>query len=206
MTTAAPITEKQADYIRSLCAEVRPDVPVNEEGLMSLSRREASKHIDALLSRRAELKVAAAVAKVEEDPQAAEAAADPSLREGYFTVQFGEEYDGEETHRTFRVRDAGSQSKLSGQRIISLLTGPQNTSDYMGVGFVTADGVKLWKRFASESVLVDAIRILEEDPGMAAKGYAMESGNCYVCGRLLTEPESIELGIGPVCRENGGAW
>lgn len=29
--------------------------------------------------------------------------------------------------------------------------------------------------------------------------YAMESGNCWVCGRQLTTLESIEAGIGPVC-------
>ena len=25
-------------------------------------------------------------------------------------------------------------------------------------------------------------------------------GKCRICGRLLTDPESVSLGIGPVCR------
>lgn len=32
-----------------------------------------------------------------------------------------------------------------------------------------------------------------------AKAYGVRTGICCVCGRLLTNPESIALGIGPVC-------
>lgn len=173
--------------------------------------------IDALLAKKAQLALEAAAEKAQmsvesftdytadeiEDAVEGYSAAELeyALPQGYFTVEFGELYDGEETHRTFRVKDASSQSKLSGKRIISLLVGSNNMGDYMGVGFVTADGVSLWKRFGDDTVLADAIRILNDDPHAAQMGYAMSSGNCYVCGRLLTEPESIKMGIGPVCRE-----
>jgi hypothetical protein len=33
----------------------------------------------------------------------------------------------------------------------------------------------------------------------AAKKYGQETGQCLVCGRTLTNPDSIEAGIGPVC-------
>lgn len=36
-----------------------------------------------------------------------------------------------------------------------------------------------------------------------AKQFGRVSGNCMVCGRELTNPESIEAGIGPVC---AGKW
>jgi len=36
-----------------------------------------------------------------------------------------------------------------------------------------------------------------------AKRFGRESGRCMVCGRELTNPESIEAGIGPVC---AGKW
>lgn len=39
------------------------------------------------------------------------------------------------------------------------------------------------------------------DPEKAAVAYGQKFGNCSCCGRLLTNPESIELGIGPICRE-----
>jgi len=29
-------------------------------------------------------------------------------------------------------------------------------------------------------------------------------GRCRVCGRTLTDPESVALGIGPVCRQREG--
>lgn len=206
--TASLLTERQASYIRSLKVELGRETP-DEEALMALSRKEASGMIDALLTQRAGQRVLAAVTKVEEDPQAAEeAAADPvfSLPQGYFTVQFGEAYDGEETHRTFRVKDASARSKLAGKRIISLLTGSFNETDYTGVGFVTEGGVSVWRRFKDESVLQDAIRILTEDPEMAAKGFAMASGNCWCCNKMLTVPLSIERGVGPECWKTYGGF
>lgn len=43
-----------------------------------------------------------------------------------------------------------------------------------------------------------------DDPLTAAIKYGKESGNCSCCGRELTDPTSIEAGIGPVCRDKFG--
>jgi hypothetical protein len=48
--------------------------------------------------------------------------------------------------------------------------------------------------------LASVLSKISEDPVGAAKLYASELGNCYACNRTLTDPESIALGIGPVCR------
>lgn len=32
-----------------------------------------------------------------------------------------------------------------------------------------------------------------------AKEFGMQTGTCCVCARLLTDPSSVEAGIGPVC-------
>lgn len=37
------------------------------------------------------------------------------------------------------------------------------------------------------------------DPKAAAIAYGRRTGNCCICGRELTNHESIELGIGPIC-------
>lgn len=37
------------------------------------------------------------------------------------------------------------------------------------------------------------------DPRAAAIAYGMRTGNCCICGRELTNAESVELGIGPIC-------
>jgi len=44
-------------------------------------------------------------------------------------------------------------------------------------------------------------RVIEAaaDPHKAAKAYGMRTGSCSCCGRELTNGESIDLGIGPIC-------
>lgn len=42
------------------------------------------------------------------------------------------------------------------------------------------------------------------DPSAAAKAYGAKTGECSCCGRELSNAESIELGIGPICRGKFG--
>ena len=42
------------------------------------------------------------------------------------------------------------------------------------------------------------------DPRGKAIDYGRETGTCACCGRTLTDPKSIELGIGPICIEQWG--
>lgn len=55
----------------------------------------------------------------------------------------------------------------------------------------------------------DEVKLIEfaRDPKAAAIAYGRETGTCACCGRTLTNRESIELGIGPICAGNffGGA-
>lgn len=44
-----------------------------------------------------------------------------------------------------------------------------------------------------------ALREIEADPIEAAAKYGKMSGTCGCCGRDLTDPASIALGIGPIC-------
>lgn len=188
-TTVKPISEKQAAFIRSLKAEL--GMTVDEDGLASLTSKMASTMISALLERRDERRAQ----KLAEDSEVAGEPLVAVLPEGYFTVVLE---DG--SHRTFRAKDASDRSRLAGRRILSYLSGSNNESDYTGFGFVTEKGIQIWRRFSEDSVLADAARVLVGDPSAAQKAYAVTSGNCYVCGKMLTEPLSIELGIGPVCR------
>lgn len=47
-------------------------------------------------------------------------------------------------------------------------------------------------------------KIEEAGPREAAIRYGHELGKCSICNRTLTNPESIEAGIGPVCAQNRG--
>jgi len=42
------------------------------------------------------------------------------------------------------------------------------------------------------------------DPTLAAIAYGERTGNCAICGRLLTAEESINRTIGPICAANYG--
>lgn len=104
-------------------------------------------------------------------------------------------------YRTLRIKTAGPNSNLAGKRIASFLSGPDNESSYSGFAFVNDDGsFKVWKRFADNQSLTSALRaLLTGDMEAAGMAYALESGNCYRCGRKLTVPASINRGLGPDC-------
>lgn len=64
------------------------------------------------------------------------------------------------------------------------------------------EGVRLVRRVETcdsfeVGVIKDALADLEE----AALRYGRVTGSCSCCGRELTNPESIALSIGPICRE-----
>lgn len=44
-----------------------------------------------------------------------------------------------------------------------------------------------------------ALCLANADPVAAAKEYGKMTGRCSVCGRGLTDPTSVEQGIGPIC-------
>lgn len=122
------------------------------------------------------------------------------LQPGYYTVVMGVE------HVTFRIATQPKDASfMPGKNLLARLVGPDNTSSYRSVALVSDDKRRafVWHKHRDDSKLMNAIAVLEQQPEAAAKGYAKRSGRCYVCGRLLTEPGSIESGIGPVCAERG---
>lgn len=94
---------------------------------------------------------------------------------------------------------------------VSLLTGPDNESSYSYLGVVDPFGsfrltraskmndeskpVKVF-RWAMKHVFGD--RILPENYQIR------HAGKCGCCGRTLTEPLSLTIGIGPECRKKLG--
>lgn len=105
-------------------------------------------------------------------------------------------------HRTFRVWSQGKDAKfMPTKRLLGLLTGPDNESDYRTFGVLGDDGqIHLWRKHQGDKffqwvslALVNPERFLEKvDFSFDAR--------CRKCNRLLTDPESCRLGIGPICR------
>jgi hypothetical protein len=52
--------------------------------------------------------------------------------------------------------------------------------------------------------LVSILTAIAHDPAQAASNYGHQIGKCGICHRTLTDPESIERGIGPVCADKAG--
>jgi hypothetical protein len=67
------------------------------------------------------------------------------------------------------------------------------------LGWITATETNL-----GEVDLIRRVQSVAEDPYSAVKLYGQNTGSCSCCGRELTNSLSIELGIGPICREKFG--
>ena len=120
----------------------------------------------------------------------------PTLPNGFHTLTLP---DG--SHRTFRVYRKRDGAKFApGKRIISLLIGPDNTNDYEDFGFVSEMQIAVWKRFRGHKQEEYAAIIWRIAQGEVVEGYELLTDRrCLICNRTLTEPESIERGIGPLC-------
>lgn len=94
---------------------------------------------------------------------------------------------------------------------ISVLSGPDNTSDYAYLGTIWIDAQGSWayrhgvkSRVAETAPSVRAARwflaILQRDPvRLFVEAEVWHAGRCGRCGRKLTVPESIATGFGPEC-------
>ena len=114
-------------------------------------------------------------------------------------------------HRTFKISTVRNpESKLAGKRVVSLLRGPDNNSDYLGFAFLFEERIAVWKRWhgTAEPSPYDRYAALlwslatedeHSEKLVAAGAELLVEGRCMMCGRRLTVPESIRLGIGPVC-------
>lgn len=113
-------------------------------------------------------------------------------------------------HLTFKVsagknRETG-KTDFDGPRFVSVMTGSDNESSFTFIGTIFRDGAFrpgqrssipasdsrvagfswLWKN-------IDALPTEQAD--------FLPACNCCRCGRKLTNPTSVELAIGPECRE-----
>jgi len=120
----------------------------------------------------------------------------PKIPNGIYTI---EHEDGQYT--TLRLKDSFREEYL-GEQVAMYLSGSNNETDYAAFAFVRHDKISMFKRYAgSEHVKNELVALLadEEDARAMGVAYARRSGNCFVCNRTLTTPESIAAGIGPVC-------
>jgi hypothetical protein len=118
---------------------------------------------------------------------------------GYYTVHLPDE-----KAITLRVKDHW-MSDQEGTQVVSYLSGPDNTSHYTGFGFLRAGRYMPWLRAKDDELKRKAVEYLLSD-GWRHAGvvYAMESGNCCFCNKMLTTDESIKRHYGPGCAKKYG--
>jgi hypothetical protein len=90
---------------------------------------------------------------------------------------------------------------------VGLLTGPQNTGDYTYLGKLdrATGAVRLTRASAYPEDAVPvmvvrwALKLMLAGATLPSGYEVRHAGRCGRCGRVLTVPESIDSGIGPVC-------
>jgi hypothetical protein len=137
-----------------------------------------------------------------------DAPAEQVVADGYYTIVLSEQ---PEVRRTLRVKSPreGTYARSIGRQYVAFLDGPDNVSSYRS--FATLDGaVTRMNEFRHNWQLGMALELLV---GYAQKGelddsrqrFALVSGRCWNCGRMLTVPTSIHRGLGPDCAARLGA-
>lgn len=127
-------------------------------------------------------------------PQAPQAA-HPHPRGTYTVV------DSNDNRRTLRFVEPADKGR-AGNTYVKLLTGPDNEASYTYIGHIGRKGVFVPKNAVSDLVTRCVLFLIATDDAeraTAGMAYALESGNCFRCGRRLTVPASIHRGLGPDC-------
>ncbi len=97
---------------------------------------------------------------------------------GWFAIEYP--VDGVMTRRFYRVTENQGWQRSVGQK-----------------NFVRLSGQNVVRIFGNEAFI--AATIINSNPSYAMKNYGKQIGRCGACGRRLTDPESIDNGIGPEC-------
>jgi hypothetical protein len=160
-------------------------------GILNCMRAEAIRIVNS--------RTVATPAKPVQNRQPAAVAGLNEVLDGFYTVKFE---DG--SHVTIRINRISPKQSRDGKahRYASYLCGPINTLDYRRFAAVNTNTFRVFsngvfnKQVAALEVLMGAT---VEGQTAFGKAYAKAATRCYRCGKLLTEPESIESGIGPIC-------
>lgn len=130
-----------------------------------------------------------------------------------FTIELEDGFaskHGLKNHYTFKVRHKEASMNYPEAWFVSMLTGPDNTSDYAYLGMLDKNQGEL--RLTQKSRLKDdsmVVRVLKrtlarlwanQGEEITKAGFDVHhEGRCGRCGRKLTVPESVLSGFGPEC-------
>jgi|SRR5215831_3281293 len=116
-------------------------------------------------------------------------------------------------HLTYKVSQAQDRETRQPQNrwFVALLTGPDNENDFTYLGMINGGhqfGLTKASKFAADSTPVRAFayfwRHLTERGVIPNDLEVRHNNSCGRCGRELTTPDSIDSGLGPICRAEMG--
>lgn len=137
-----------------------------------------------------------------------------NMREGTWTIQ--NEETGE--HRTFRI-STKQKGVLKGKMVVSLMTGTDNESHYTAFAFLNDNKIYVWKRLRGSSkpsaydvyahmlgiALSASVDAGQDSVEILGRIYRVILADyCRRCGKMLTNPQSCDLHVGPECRKHYG--
>lgn len=114
-------------------------------------------------------------------------------------------------HFTFKIKAMASRSKPNSKTLLlSVMTGQDNESSFSYIGILVKDeirppailstkGSKVSQSAKSVRSLLWVLNKIKLGLELPEGYHCQHSGKCARCGRKLTTPESITLGLGPVC-------
>lgn len=187
--TNNPATEKQTSYLAALLEQRQVPDGVRALAVGKLSKVDASKLIEECLRhpykpKPKEKNTTLTTGRIDVECE--------MPKPGTYTVVFNEEQ-----RRTIRIRKPHPDAVY---HVAEYLYGPDNESHFKRFAREVKGG---WQYNGDGGILLVGLKVIcgADDKKLADMGlaYALESGNCYRCGRKLTVPASIHAGLGPVC-------
>lgn len=117
--------------------------------------------------------------------------------------------NGKGEHYTFKI--SKSKRDITSPYFVSLLTGPDNETSYTYLGITNASGLLRLTRASKMNEQSKPVMVFKWTmkhvfgDRQLPEGYQIRhAGKCGCCGRTLTEPLSLTIGIGPECRRKLG--
>jgi hypothetical protein len=174
MSTTYPASDKQLAFIRSLADERTLDDEIRDR--LTLALQSMSKNT-----------ASATITWLLKQPKTAAAAAHDTAVSTWDAIPAGRyavEND-DEILRFYRV-DKPAEGRWSGWTFLNVQASDE------------------WHPIRDKTTKAAILAKIAADPHAAAVRYGREIGECSMCGRTLTDPESIRRGIGPICANKHG--
>jgi hypothetical protein len=150
--------------------------------------------------------------EIEYNAKVVKSVVQPQVKRGRYTIILGDKPDGSHDTITIRLENAKQNPRFprpQGSQIASFLANADydGVSGYCGFATVVGEAIDVWPKTNPNGRPMQALSILLhgglEASRKAGEKYALESKNCYVCGKPLVVEDSILSGIGPICASYG---